>query len=37
LKELKSLEAVYLWQSKATDAGVKSLRKALPGAKINFK
>ncbi len=37
LKELKTLEAVYLWQSKATEAGVKKLREALPGAKINFK
>jgi hypothetical protein len=37
LAELKSLESVYLWQSKVTEEGVKALRKALPGAKINFK
>jgi mono/diheme cytochrome c family protein len=31
---LKKLKNVYLWQTKVTDAGIDSLRKTLPGARI---
>ena len=37
LKELTTLDAVYLWQSKVTEQGAKQLQSALPNAKINFK
>ena len=37
LESLPSLEAVYLWQSNATEAGAARLRKALPYAKIHLK
>lgn len=36
LAVLKSLKKVYLWQTKATPAGVAALRQALPGAEVDF-
>ena len=37
LKELsacKALQQVYLWQSKATEAGVAALKQALPNVEV---
>ena len=36
LSVMKNLEEIYLWDSKVTDNGVESLRKALPDAKVVF-
>jgi hypothetical protein len=35
LAKIKSLKNVYLWQSKATKAGVKQLAAAVPGLKAS--
>ena len=36
LAKIKSLKNIYLWQSKATKAGVKQLAAALPGVKVSI-
>ena len=34
LTGLSNLKRVYVWQSKVTDAGMKSLEKQIPGLKV---
>jgi hypothetical protein len=36
LASIKTLNEVYLWNSKVTESGVEKLRQALPNAKIIF-
>ena len=37
LAKLKTLKNVYLFQSKATEAGAKKLAAAIPGLKVSVK
>jgi hypothetical protein len=36
LSNLKALKNVYLWQSKVTDAGADTLKKAIPSVAVDL-